>query len=75
MIKSEGGQLRMQGKKDELKLEYMQMLDAIKKSGLFSSDAEFEEMTMFVVLDENQQRECIVEMLDDMIKSLEKVKE
>lgn len=74
MIKIGNGKIELVGTRQELQVEYMMLIDHIKKSDLFSNKKDFEMSTMFVLMNENDQRDCVVKMIDEMIKELEKAK-
>ena len=72
MIRVGNGKIELNGPRREVQAELMMLVDHVKESRLFDSDEDLEMALMFVMLDEDKQKECMVEIISEMIDSLEK---
>lgn len=71
MIKAENGTIEIRGSRDEVQLEFMVLLDHIKKIHLFKDEEQMKMCTMFALMNDKDQKDCMIEILDTMIKDLE----
>lgn len=74
MITVQNGKLTLEGKRSDLQQEYMLLIDSFKNSDLFKDYEEFKMCTLFAIMQEEDQRDCVLGILDDMIHEFEKVK-
>lgn len=75
MIKAEGFSVKFSGKKDDVRVEFMTIVEQAYRGNLFDDKKDLMEAVEFAISDKDKQKDIVREMLNEILDWMKEAEE